>query len=374
MPFKVLQGMSTAAGASAAVAEIVRQIGGADLDGVFLFCSPRYDLQLVGQELKRSFACPVIACSSSGQIGPGGFQRGGMTALSFSGGYLQVRPHLIHPLADYQEQVAGLAAAFREAVPHPASSHAFGFLVIDGMSMMEEQVASALYQALDNVPIIGGSAGDDLRFEQTQVYWDGRFLSDAAVLAACRARGPVVPFMLKHFVPSDINLVITDADPEQRIIREFNGEPAAEVYAEAIGAQVGQLNPNVFSSHPLLLGIGGDHYVRSIARVNPDLSLTLYCAIETGLVVTLGKGVDALKALDQAFASVLDQVPEPIAILACDCILRRLEFENLGIDREVGDFFARRKVFGFSTYGEQINGLHVNQTLTGIALGRGGGA
>jgi hypothetical protein len=25
--------------------------------------------------------------------------------------------------------------------------------------------------------------------------------------------------------------------------------------------------------------------------------------------------------------------------------------------------------FGFSTYGEQFNGVHVNQTLTGIALG-----
>jgi hypothetical protein len=26
---------------------------------------------------------------------------------------------------------------------------------------------------------------------------------------------------------------------------------------------------------------------------------------------------------------------------------------------------------GFSTYGEQFNGIHVNQTLTGVAIGRG---
>jgi hypothetical protein len=25
-------------------------------------------------------------------------------------------------------------------------------------------------------------------------------------------------------------------------------------------------------------------------------------------------------------------------------------------------------VVGFSTYGEQINGLHVNQTMTGVAI------
>jgi hypothetical protein len=359
-------------GAAAAVAELVAQIGAPDLDAVFLFCSPHYDLESAGRELERSFPCPVIGCTSSGQIGPRGFQRGGMTALGIGGGQLRVVPHLLHPLADYQEQTRKVAAAFRNAVPGPAA-HAFGFLVIDGLSMMEERVASALYQALDDVPIIGGSAGDDLRFEQTQVYFDGHFLPDAAVLAACRASGPIAPFMLKHFVPGEINLVITDADPGKRIIREFNGEPAAEAYAEAIGIPAAQLGPEVFSGHPLLLGVGGEHYVRSIARLNPDGSLTLYCAIEAGLVVTIGKSLDAVEALNRAFAGVLDRVPDPAAILACDCILRRLEFEHLGIDREVGDLLARQRVFGFSTYGEQINGLHVNQTLTGIALGRGDG-
>jgi hypothetical protein len=360
--------------AAAAVAEIAAQVGGAELDVVFLFCSPLYDLEVVGRELKRSFPCPVVGCSSSGQIGPSGFQRGGMTAIGLGGGCLRVVPHLIHPLADYQDQAISIAASFRGEGSGLAGSHPFGFLVIDGLSMMEERVASALYQALDNVPIVGGSAGDDLRFEQTQVYFDGRFLSDAAVLAACWAAGPIAPFMLKHFVPGEVNLVITDADPEKRVIREFNGEAAAEVYAQAIGVPVERLGPEVFSRHPLLLGIGGEHFVRSIARMNPDLSLSLYCAIDTGLVVTIGKSLESLPALKQAFAGVLAEVPDPFAILACDCILRRLEFENLGIDQEVGDFLARHQVFGFSTYGEQINGLHVNQTLTGIALGRGGEA
>jgi len=30
---------------------------------------------------------------------------------------------------------------------------------------------------------------------------------------------------------------------------------------------------------------------------------------------------------------------------------------------------AQYGVFGFSTYGEQFNGVHVNQTFTGVALG-----
>jgi len=132
------------------------------------------------------------------------------------------------------------------------------------------------------------------------------------------------------------------------------------------------LNPLAFSGHPLLLRIGEDHFIRSIAKMNPDLSLTLYCAIDTGRVVTIGKCNNPFAALDKAFDQLMESVPDPIAILACDCILRRLEFETLGLDREVGEYLARHRVFGFSTYGEQINGLHVNQTLTGIALGRAG--
>jgi hypothetical protein len=176
--------------------------------------------------------------------------------------------------------------------------------------------------------------------------------------------------MLKHFTPSGIHLVITDSDPDSRLIREFNGEPAAEVYAESIGMRVEDLSPLAFSGHPLLLRIGEDHFVRSIAKVNPDLSLTLYCAIDTGRVVTIGKCTDPFAALDTVFEQLMKSVPDPIAILVCDCILRRLEFETLGLDRAVGEYLARNRVFGFSTYGEQINGLHVNQTLTGIALGR----
>lgn len=369
MTYSACHGMTFDPAPRGAVADLRRQVGGQDLEVLFFFCSPDYDLDEVGRELKRTFDCPVVGCSSSGQIGPSGFQRGGMSATGFRGGNLEVIPYLIHPLASHQDQILRIASAIRDAKPSDRS-HAFGFLVVDGLSMMEERVTSAVYQALDNVPIIGGSAGDDLRFTRTQVYFDGNFMSDAAVLASCRARGPVVPFILKHFIAGEENLVITDSDPDHRIIREFNGEPAADVYAEVLGVPVEDLSPKLFSRHPLLLPLGGDQYVRSIARVRPDRSLALYCAIETGLVIHVGRSVNPIAMLDRTLDEVRRKAGDPIAILACDCILRRLEFENLGCDGEVGDLFARNQVFGFSTYGEQFNGLHVNQTLTGIALGR----
>src|SRR5438477_138451 len=82
---------------------------------------------------------------------------------------------------------------------------------------------------------LGGSAGDDLRFERTAVYHDGRFLSDAALFVHFRTSEPFVTFKVQHFVPTAQKLVITDADPERRMVREINGMPAGQAYAELVG-------------------------------------------------------------------------------------------------------------------------------------------
>jgi hypothetical protein len=55
-------------------------------------------------------------------------------------------------------------------------------------------------------------------------------------------------------------------------------------------------------------------------------------------------------------------------IIGCDCVLRNLEIERRQQKQAVSDLFVRNGVIGFCTYGEQLNSMHVNQTLTGIAI------
>jgi hypothetical protein len=55
-------------------------------------------------------------------------------------------------------------------------------------------------------------------------------------------------------------------------------------------------------------------------------------------------------------------------ILVFDSVLRRLEFEQRGIDHAVGQVLAEHGAVGFSTC-EQYDGVHVNQTMVGIAFG-----
>jgi len=51
-------------------------------------------------------------------------------------------------------------------------------------------------------------------------------------------------------------------------------------------------------------------------------------------------------------------------------VLRNLEMNQYGLKDRVAEVFRRNNVVGLSSYGEQIRGVHVNQTLTGVAIGR----
>ena len=49
-------------------------------------------------------------------------------------------------------------------------------------------------------------------------------------------------------------------------------------------------------------------------------------------------------------------------------MLRRVEAEQKQKTHALSQIMAKNRVIGFSTYGEQINGMHVNQTMTGVAI------
>ena len=184
---------------------------------------------------------------------------------------------------------------------------------------------------------------------------------------------PVTEFKTQHFVPTAERLVVTAADPERRIVSEINGLPAAEEYARLLGVEPGDLGPEHFAASPVVVVIDGNNYVRSIQRVDPGGGLKFYCAIDRGVVLRVARGEDLLENLEAAFSRVRAQIGPPQLVLTCDCILRKLEIDQQGLQKAVGEVLLRNNSLGFNTYGEQFCGVHVNQTLTAVALGFGEG-
>jgi hypothetical protein len=104
-----------------------------------------------------------------GQIGLDGFQHSGMLGLGL-GRDFRATAFMIHPLVEYSAVIADMAEKIRFDSEARPNINRFGLLLVDGLSMAEERLVANLYQQIGNVPIIGGSAGDDLRFEQSFIY------------------------------------------------------------------------------------------------------------------------------------------------------------------------------------------------------------
>lgn len=365
---------SNAKDARQAAQEFHAEVQQADMTQVIFFCSSQYDLDSLADEMNRLFTgVKVIGCTTAGEIGPTGYCDFSLAGASFPAGSFTTVAGLFDHLQQFdiargQAFANTLLQQLEAQAPHSGPKDSFAFLLIDGLSVREEPVVRTFQNVLGRIPLVGGSAGDDLKFVRTWVFHDGAFHTDSAVLMLATTPLPFKIFKTQHFASEAERLVVTEADPARRIVKEINGLPAAEEYARVVGSHANDLGSLHFATSPVVVVIDGMDYVRAIQKANDDGSLTFFCAIEEGLVLRVAHGNDLLDNLKQTFETLRAEIGAPQAVLACDCILRNLEIVQDGLKETVGDVFRRNHTVGFSTYGEQYGGVHVNQTLTGIAF------
>ncbi|MEM1302580.1 MAG: FIST C-terminal domain-containing protein, partial [Pseudomonadota bacterium] len=230
-----------------------------------------------------------------------------------------------------------------------------------------DTLAHALAPSMGNFKLFGGSAGDGMRFKETLVGAKKRVLRNAAVLTLVATQCDIKTFSLDHMQPSQRRMVVTGADPARRIVSEINAEPAAAEYARLVGKTPEQLDEMTFAAHPLVVRLGNDHHVRSIQKVTDDGALLFLSAIDEGMVLSVANAMHLPTHLDQSLSKLARGRAAP-DILACDCALRRIETEQNGTTDTVNQILQKHRVLGFSTYGEQIGPMHVNHTMTGVAI------
>jgi hypothetical protein len=357
-----------------AVREFHAAVAQPDTSLVIFFCSYAYDLAQLAEEMKRLFGgVQVVGCTTAGEIGPAGYQDHSLTGASFPAcSFSAVSGHIDHlqqfQITEGHTFAQELLQRLESQTPQATTENSFAMLLIDGLSVREEPVTYALQRALGRLPLVGGSAGDGLRFGNTYVYFQGNFHPDSAALILVSTPFPFRLFKTQHFVATDERMVVTDVDMAHRKVKEINGLPAAQEYARILGVPVGDLTGAYFAAWPVVVMIDGTNYVRSIQQANPDGSLTFFCAIEDGLVLRVAKGVNLLENLEGTFSRIEAEIGRPQLVIACDCILRKLEISHGVLQDSVNAAFLRNNTVGFNTYGEQFHGVHVNQTLVGVAI------
>lgn len=371
---KTIVAVSKSIDALTATQEIQRKLNHPDIDFIIFYCSAVYELDELASAMTQCFKdIDVVGCTTAGEITPGGCNQKSIIAIGFSGKYFSISAKSIESMKEFdiidaQKTMNELTEHCRVNMLAPIQENSFLLTFIDGLSTKEEQFLQTLNSASCGIPHFGGSAGDDVNLN-THVFYQNQFHQQAAIVILVNTKCSFEVFNCNHIKCPTEKLVVTEADVENRTVFELNAMPAAIEYAKLLNKDVSELTPEVFSQHPLAVKLGGKYYIRSIQKVNlDDLSLTFYCAIDVGIVLTAVEMDDVINSLNKKLKGLEQRYGKSEVVLACECVFRRIEIQQKELAEQAKFLYSQYNIAGFNSYGEHIDGIHLNQTFAGVFI------
>lgn len=367
---------------SAAARQAVAQLDGEAPALVVVFTTPRYDLPALLAGIRSVTGdARLIGATGSGEIMRDaymGFGAGvGVMVLS-AGPYRYGIASAADIRGRLDEVGQSIAREARDAVGR--SPHAAVILLADALSGDLQQLFHGVYRVTGpRIPIVGGAAGDELKFVRTLVFHDDRVVEQGAVALWIAGDEPFEVITRHGWEPIGVPLLVTRAEGVD--IMELDGRPAATVYEEQLGLAPGELGADAFWGtsvhHPLGLMQSDGTFVIRVARAkSPNGWLRIQgCVPPAGSAVqVMASSHDKLLAITDEVGGIAAHSGERGALLSFSCAARamllggRIAEEPQRLQRAAGDVPS----FGIYCCGEfartvGVLGTH-NCTLTALAL------
>lgn len=358
--------------AAAVAEELIAALEGADPRVVVFFAGLAQDGAQIGAALERRFpgAC-VLGCSGNGEFSDGGHGKDGVAALAISRAQIGACASAMIADDDVDAGVrraadqisARLGRSIRELDP----ARWAGVALLEGARGREERINAALGDVAPFLPVVGGSAGDNITFSGTWTWADGRLQRDGTALLVAEMLVPFQTFKACNFVPTERSVVVTRTDPARRLILELDGQPAAPYYARAIGVAPDQLGFVQFLENPLGLMIDGEAWLRSGVRPEGD-ALFFACSIVEGARLSFMRPTHLVEDTRAKLERAQAELGAPIGgALLFNCAYRMIEAQIKGLTDEYHATLSKIVHAGVHSNGESYLG-HINQTLTGLVF------
>ena len=303
-------------------------------------------------ELSKLVSSNVVLCSTAGEYSMEGYKKGIISGFEYDLSDAEVVEILYPPI----KSIKKLIGAYENV---KNNKNAFALLLCDGLSGMEESIVTTFYFTNDDFKIIGGSAGDNLKFKETFIFIGSKKVHSAVLFFNMKKRTSIIKENI--YIPKGKRLLVTESDAINRTVKAFNKIPASTEYAKALGVSESDL-PNHFMNNPLGKRYKDEIFIASPMKVNADKSITFYCQLMPNTFVEILEPVDPIAQIRNTINSIQFK---PSFVLAINCILRSLKFEQeniwKNIDKEIISFCSNTT--GFISYGEQFYKAHANQTM-----------
>lgn len=375
-----------------AAAKIAASFSGQALRCIVFYAATNYDPATLVEEMRRAFPGVVtFGCTTAGEFSDARMLKNSVVAMGMGTDVMEMVEVVGIADADNTgdpaavaltrlEEKTGLAMRdldFREYV---------GWILLDGLANHNDELIERLGELTD-VIFAGGCAGDDGHWRKTLVWANGELFENGAVFALMKPARPFAVVKTQSVKPTEYTMITTKVDTEKRVIQEFDGRPAAQVYAEAMGVGIdpsgvtssGKTSKQIYAetliaeglvradtgrqvtkdaliemfiNWPLAIMIGGEPFIRAATSVVEGGGVQVFMPPIEGVRYTVCRTGDIVSDMRRFLRDKSRELGGFSGIMMCGCLLREIQIRN---DDQVAAFeslFETVPAMGFSSYGE----------------------
>lgn len=241
------------------------------------------------------------------------------------------------------------------------------FEVSSALISSEELILSTFSSVLvdKGIPLFGGSAGDRGNAEKTMISFNGKVMEKACAFVILKNLGGGIKLYRENiYRPTKWHFTATKVDIRNRIVYEYNDQPAAQVMAKALNTDIKNL-PSYLDSYPLGRLIGNEMYITANQGITDHNGMAYHARVYNNSHMVLLEPDDYREVLRRTREQVKRDIPNPSLTIMIHCLARSILFEKDGylndFAKEMGNTLGN--YIGFAGYGEQLNQQHFNQTM-----------
>lgn len=223
-----------------------------------------------------------------------------------------------------------------------------------------------------SIPIAGGTAGTNKTKKDfiSYIYFQGQIYQEGCVyLFIKNNHGKIKIYKENIYKPTEKEFIATSVNVTKRVVKEFDNTPAADVIMRALECDAQSL-PEQLIEHPLGRYSDGEYYISAFGRIFEDNSLSWAARIYNNTKVSLLRLGDYKSTVAKTVETIKKEFSSPSLLFLIQCEIRVNIFEKENyldtFGKEYGSNFPL--VSGFSSHGEQINKMHLNQYLLVIVF------
>lgn len=361
--------------------ELMTGLGGEPPHAILVFASSRYDAPMLLEALYfLTHAANIIGCTSAGEFAFGGSESASRVSDTGSVSALAIRSTDMRFSVGLGREIdkdANLAMGQLVSRLEGIGDHQYPFrsllVLTDALAGQAEEMMGLLNQVSGGIyQIFGGGAGDDGKFESTQVFSGTKAYKKSLVALEICSKKPIGIGISHGWQTASRPLRVTKSEGMRLI--GLNAAPAIECFKEharGSGQELDPADPMPFFLHNIL-GIDTGFGIKLRVPLKVDSDGAILCAAEVpeGSTVRIMSSTAAstAEAAGNAAHTALKALAgaKPKAALFFDCVATRL---RMGMDfgkelDTISEVLGDVPFVGCNTYGQiarvdgQFNGFH----------------